>query len=104
MGVIKQFKVGSKVVGRLEDDTFHTFRVAKTHFYIKGRGYPISNSILKELRDNQCKYIMIHETRAGGVLKLWKCLLDDYLDAVLIQEGGFEQQRVLPLSKMEEVR
>jgi len=101
---MNEYHINGKIVGFMnQDKTYVSRRVAKTHFYIKGRGYPISNALLRQLDSDDCKKIRIVELRSDGSIKKYECSLDKYMAAVLIQEGGFEQQRVVPLSEMEVV-
>lgn len=90
--------LGDKMVGEIIENVYISHRISKYHFYIKGRGYPISNSILHKLKDKNISTIRIVEQ--GLKIRVFECPLSKYLDAVLIQEPNFDQQRCVPLSEM----
>jgi radical SAM superfamily enzyme with C-terminal helix-hairpin-helix motif len=93
---------GTKV-GEVIDDAYVSHRKADTHYYIKGGGYPISNSILKKLKELDVKTIRIVE-HGKKAITTYETSLEDYQKAVLIQESDFDQQRVVPIAKMRKVR
>lgn len=101
--MIKTYAINGKNIGFLENGIYTSERTAKKHFYIKGRGYPITNAILKQLLDDGCKTVQIIEICADGSRNYYIAPLQNYIDAVLIQESYFEQQRCLPLKLMTKI-
>ena len=99
----KDYEINGKIVGSLNEDTYVSHRKSLVHYYVKGGGYPISNSILKDLKQNGCKHIIIIEERANGQKKVYKTDIERYQKAVLIQEPNYDQQRCLPLKEMESI-
>lgn len=100
----KKIVLNDKICGTIVENTYISHRIPKFHYYIKGGGYPVSNSILKLLKEEKdpiVEFIQIEEH--GKTLKKFRCSLQKYLNAVLIQEGGYELQRCVPLKEMEEV-
>src|SRR4030042_730839 len=93
-------EINGKVVGEIIGKIYQSHRISSKHFYVKGRGYPISNSILKMLKDKNVEIIRIieHGTKA---VKIYETTLQKYLNAVLIQESNFEAQRCVPLVELE---
>lgn len=90
----------NKLTGRVIGKTYESHRDTKKHFYIKGRGYPITNEILKKLKDMGVDTVRIVENGAKGI-KNYTCPLKKYMNAVLIQEGNYEPQRCVPLVEMQ---
>jgi hypothetical protein len=102
----KKITLGNRVCGVICEDTYISVRQSKFHYYVKGGGYPVSNVILKMLkeeRDPPVQFIQIEE-QGSTKKRVYRSPLQKYLNAVLIEEGGFEQQRCVPLKEMELVR
>lgn len=94
--------INGKKAGEISDGCYISHRVTDIHFYVKGRGYPISNEILKQLKSLGVEKIKIVE-HGKRATTLYTTTLQKYLNAVLIIEGGFEAQRCVPLVEMEKV-
>lgn len=82
------------------DGAYVSRRIAKKHYYIKGGGYPISNTILQDIRARGGHSIIICEERADGTERLYKTTLEKYQQAVLIKEADFDYQRCVPIKEM----
>lgn len=100
---MQTISINNKVVGVIEGDKYISERNTKSHFYFKGGGYPISNSILKVLKEKGVKTIVIKE-RGVRAYSIYEATLEKYNNAVLIKEGGFESQRCVPLKEMSLIR
>lgn len=91
------------IVGWLAGNIYHTTRNVWDHFYVKGRGYPISVSILDKLVRDGCTHILLKETAKNGE-RLFLTEIKNYLDMDPFQEEGFDVQKCYPLKKMSEVK
>jgi len=91
--------LGNTIVGEILDKIYMSRRIVEKHFYVKGGGYPISNSILKELKEKGVTIIRIVEV-GKKFIRVYETTLEKYQKAVLIQEPNFDQQRCVPLSEM----
>jgi hypothetical protein len=67
-----------------------------------GQGYPITNDIIKKLKDKNVFHIVIIEQTKKGI-RYWASTLEKYIKAVLIQHEPFEQQKCVPLSEMKDI-
>ena len=94
-----------KVVGTYNDERkiYVTDREESLHFYFKGKGYPISVSILKKLKELGCKYIMIIEYSKYGKIKRFVCSFDDYNKQKSFQEAEYDEQKCFELKRMREL-
>jgi hypothetical protein len=99
--MVRLLKINGKVVGELSGDRYITQRNSTRHFYRKRQGYPISVEILTYLRNNNIKYIEIHETRQSGKVFRYRCFTSDYDFVEPFQEQGFDMQKCIPLRRME---
>lgn len=94
------FLNGTKVA-ELGGQFYISHRDAKRHYYVMGGGYPISNEILKELNSKRPEIKMVKIIEKGAKeIAVYTCPIQEYRDAVMIEVGGFEQQRCVPLKKM----
>jgi hypothetical protein len=103
-GVIKMNEnvyLEGKIIGEICDGIYVSHRETKKHFYIKRRGYPISDSVLQYLKSKNVSRIRIVEK--GKSIKVFQCLLEKYLNAELFKEGEFDSQRCVPLCEMQQV-
>jgi len=87
-----------------ENKCYVSRRVSSKHYYVMGGGYPISNDILKRLKSKGCEGVVIIEVKSDNTERSFKASLQQYEEAVLIESGGFEQQRCLPLKQMKETK
>lgn len=93
---------GDRMCGEIIQDTYVSHRYTGEHFYKKGGGYPITNEILKVLKIEMPPVLFITIVEHGvKATKVYKAPLQKYLNAVLVNEGGFEPQRCVPLKEME---
>jgi hypothetical protein len=90
----------NKEIGRVYGKIYESHRDTKKHFYVKGRGYPITNDVLKKLKEMEVDTVRIVENGVKGI-KTYICPLKKYMDAVMIQEGDYEPQRCVPLVEMQ---
>ena len=68
-----------KIVGEIVGDTYYSRRSYKNHFYRIGQGYPISVSILDDLKRKNVIFIAIIEyDRNEGKEKIYRCNVSDY--------------------------
>lgn len=94
------YKLGERKVGVIKNKIFYTHRdTQKKHFYRKGQGYPIANEVLKDLKQKGVVTIRIIEKRVHDMIA-YEAPLTQYLEAVMIAEGGFELQRCVPLKHL----
>jgi len=100
--MIKAISLRGKKIGEINGDTYISHRLSDKHFYIKGRGYPITNDVLKLLKKDNVLYIQIVE-HGKKAITIYRTTLQKYMDAVMIAEGGFEPQRCVPLTEMNKV-
>lgn len=99
----KEYRLRDVVVGYHIDGRYRTHRYSSKHFYIKKKGYPISESILRDLKANDCQEILIIENRTDGSQRALLSKFSDWMDCESFQEEDFDVQRCLPLSKQTEV-
>lgn len=72
-------------------------KIPSKHFYIKGRGYPVNEELLKILKRAGIRYILIPEDAKEG-FRVWMGKVEDYLYGERIAElPKAEPQRVIPL-------
>jgi len=93
-------------IGILQGDTYTAFRRSHSfvkngikysgHLYIKGKGYPISDDVLQDLKKEGCTKIRIKEENADGNFTYYNIPLQDYLDAKPFQWGDYDKQRCVP--------
>jgi len=88
-----------KKIGEVVGTTYYTHRNPSEHFYVLGGGYPISNSVLKKLREVSVDRVVIIEHAKSGE-RMFDTTLEKYLSAVMIQHEPYDQQRCVPLSEM----
>ena len=104
---MKDFFVNQKNVGHLDKDTYITTRNSVRHYFRKGKGYPISDDVLKKLKAAKCKNIMVVEHAVNKNFKIkvnrYKTTLQKYLAADLFQYKDYDAQRCVPLSEMTKV-
>ena len=94
----------NSIVGYIIDDNvYESMRNTKTHYFVIGKGYPISTEILRILSIKNIQTIRIIERGAKGI-NVYECPLVDYLQAPEFQVGGFEKQRCFPISKMRKLK
>lgn len=87
--------------GHIYDGTYISVRNPKKHYYVLGRGYPISEEILIWLKKHNIMDIQIIEE--GKKVRKFLARIDHYLDAPLIEHPPFEKQRSVPLTELEEI-
>jgi len=89
-------------VGKLYSNWYYfTERKTIPHYYIKGQGYPVSDSILQDLKLMGCNTIYIMETKKDGSIQHYQTPLTNYLKSKLFQEKEHDKQRCYPLNNME---
>ena len=96
------YNPSGQAVGYLENGIYH-FERRVGHFFVKGKGYPISDSILQELKRDGCTTVMLIEKRKNNNTKVYITDLDSYLNSPLFQEAQFDTQRCYPVKDMREV-
>jgi hypothetical protein len=94
---MSKLRVNNKVVGDFDNGTYRTARNFRQHYYRKGRGYPISVSILEELKALSCHTIIIDETTSTGARVLHHFVFDVYDTAEVFQYEGYDAQKCVPL-------
>jgi hypothetical protein len=94
------YTLNGKEVGKILKNTYISFRESSKHFYIKGRGYPISSDILRDLHNRGVTEVCIVE-RTKTQTRAFTCELNDYLKCSEFSWGGYDPQRCYPLDKME---
>jgi hypothetical protein len=99
----KEYTINGTVVGYLIDGRYRTVRDSLKHFYIKEKGYPISESILRDLKANDCQEVLIIEKRSDGTQRAFLSRFAYWLDCEVFQEKDYDKQRCLPVSKQNEV-
>lgn len=98
MGDSKVLRVEGKIVGRVEKNVYITHRNRKKHYFFKGRGYPISDSILQELKKRGVERILIIENSSG---EKFEATVTRYLKAKPFKIKGHDTQRVIPLESLD---
>jgi hypothetical protein len=78
------------------------FKRPDKHFYIKGRGYPINEELLKMLKNAGINFIIIPEDGKRG-FKAYIVETCDYLAGMPVEEPLTERQRCIPLSQLVEI-
>jgi len=74
-------------------------KIPEKHFYIKGRGYPINEELLKVLRRARIEHILIPEDGKRG-FKVWMGKVSDYLNGERIIEPMTEPQMSIPIDNL----
>ena len=72
-------------------------KIPSRHFYIKGRGYPINEELLKVLKRAGIRYIFIPEETKREGFRVWIGKVEDYLNGERIVEPKAEPQMSIPL-------
>jgi len=93
----------NKNCGTIKDGGFHIFRASHKHYYIRGRGYPISEAILLYLKEQNISWIELMESRVKGY-NYYRTTVDEYLSSPLFNHEGYDDQRCFPLRKMDKVQ
>ena len=93
---------GQRLCGYVVGRTYFSERITSKHFYVMGQGYPITNEIIKRLKNKNVLYVVIIEYAKKGIRYL-ATTLEKYIKSVMIQHEPFEQQRCVPLSEMLDV-
>jgi len=93
---------GKRLCGYIVGQTYFSERVPSKHFYVMGQGYPITNDIIKQLKNKRVFYVVIIEYAKKGII-YWASTLEKYTNSVMIQHEPFEQQRCVPLLEMVDV-
>lgn len=102
--IMKEFFVNHKSVGHLDKDTYITSRNNARHYFRKGKGYPISDDVLKKLKVAKCKKVVVVEYLANKKTNRYTVPLQKYLDAELFQYKDYDAQRCVPLSEMKKLK
>lgn len=90
-----------KIAGHFRADKIYlTVRKTKIHFFKKKQGYAISEEIIRKLNALECKGVIIKEIRADDSFRFWKTTFEQWKHAILMQEGEYELQRLIPLKEM----
>lgn len=95
-------ELNGKKIGMIKGDTYISHRDTQKHYYVKGGGYPVTNDVLKLLKEYNVKFIQIVE-HGSKATTVYRTTLEKYQNAVLIKEGKFEPQRCVPLVEMEKI-
>ena len=103
MAQYKEYKLEGKVIGYLIEGRYRTHRESSKHFYVKAKGYPISNVVLLDLKANDCKEILVIENRADKSQKGYISDINDWFSCEIFQEEGYDAQRCLSLARQHEV-
>jgi hypothetical protein len=85
--------------GYIQDECYIREVNPESHFYVLGSGYPISNAILKWLKEHNIDCIILIE-KGKRATTWYRTTVQAYLDNVLIKHGSLEYQRCLPLNQM----
>lgn len=86
-------------MGILQEGIYYSKRDSRKHYCVVAKGYPISESILNELKELDCKKICITEQTVKAK-KIWVCDFEKYQNTKAFQLGGFDWQKCCPLSEM----
>lgn len=97
-------KVKGKVVGTLENGVYTTPRNSWNHYYRKGRGYPISVSVLDILLRCGCRTIRIEETQVDRTIHVYECPLELYLKGQILHYPPYDNQRNVKLRRMKHLQ
>ena len=111
MTVVKRrgpyFYVNGKYVGAVKPYQGHlmyiTERASTVHFFRKYGGYGISSAILAALPKALAKGIVMREKRKDGSEDIISGLQWWFDHGIKVQEEGYDEQVVLPLSKIKEL-
>jgi len=100
------FNSKGEIIGKLIGNVYSSKRYSHSfekdgnkyisHYYVKGKGYPVSDSILQDLKLNGCeeiKIIAIGKTK----LSIFTFSIQEYLDAPVFQENGYDKQRCVSI-------
>lgn len=87
-------------MGEVKNGAYLTVRHKDKHFFYKGRGYPISESVLKRLEELEVKVVRIIEKPSG---KVFECDLEMYLYGNRFHEAGYDAQRCVSIHSLREV-
>lgn len=96
----QKLKVNGKIVGEVKNGVYLTVRDKNKHFFWKGKGYPISESVLKRLKELEVKVIRIVEKPSG---KVFECDLELYLYGKSFHEAGYDAERCVSIHSLREV-
>ncbi len=89
-----------RVVGHFDNGVYRTIRTRSKHYYRKEKGYPISDSVLRELEGLQCHSIVIIEKSSEGEREYWFDFAR-YNTAIPFQHRGYDVQRCVGLHMAE---
>lgn len=87
-------KVKNQIVGEVRGDEYVTIRNYRKHYLRIARGYPISVSILKQLKEMGINKIRIIEKFSK---KEYTTTVDKYIEGELFQFRGYDAQKVITL-------
>lgn len=109
MGEIRLAKgkifIGNRSAGWMENDIYYTRRSNRRHFFRKLKGYAISVSILKVLKQYGIKWILIMEYDRNDERNFsYRCLLSDYDLIQPFRIKGWDEQKCIPLKMMKKVK
>lgn len=92
--------LNNKIVGKVRNNMYVSIRNSTEHYFIKGKGYPISIEILEKLVKLKVEKIklIVFETKQTCV---YVCDIQKYLSAPTFQELGWEAQKCPPVSELE---
>ena len=97
--------IKERMVGYIDGDTYFTRRSAKLHFFRRSQGYPISVSVLKTLKQHKTKWVVVIEyDRDDEKEVFYRCYVSDYESLISFQEEGFDEQKCMPLRRMEKLK
>ena len=96
----QKLKVNGKMVGAVKNGIYFTVRHKNKHFFWKGDGYPISESVLERLKKLEVKRIRIMEKPSG---KVFECDLEMYLYGDEFHEAGYDAQRCVAMHNLREI-
>lgn len=91
-----------RTLGVVKGDVYESHRVTKTHYFVIGKGYPVTSELLKNLVGKGVKIIRLVVQQADKVC-VYETEIENYLNAKEFAVGGFESQRCYELSKMRKV-
>lgn len=87
-------------VGVVDGNLYTSTRSTKTHYFVKGKGYPIQDEVLHDLLAHGVQRVRIIERGVLGT-RIYESKLSQWLGAPLFEEGPHGRQRCLPLSLQE---
>jgi len=101
---MNEIKLNGKTVGKTVGDKYFTSRNAKTHFYKKRQGYPISVSVLNELKSRGIKKIILRESnRSDRRILIYWCFVSDFDFVSSFKEKKYDVQKCIPLRRWNRV-